>query len=147
MICIVSKNFAKSLDLKHEFDVTVWRHKQRTPSNNDHRTPLIDTGKIKFKNDFLMRALLPGHRWQPCLMFNYGKVGEWWHFLPENWFSVVRYATSEFVVRDKHHVSSIMVCITPKATTFQHPAEIVRHPLRRNDSVYKQGRDIVVCRK
>jgi len=27
MICIVSKNFAKTLDLKREFDVTMWRHK------------------------------------------------------------------------------------------------------------------------
>jgi len=35
------KNFAKTLDLKLEFDVAVWRHKQRTTSNNDHRTPLI----------------------------------------------------------------------------------------------------------
>jgi len=41
MICIVSKNFAKTLDMKREFDVTVWRHKQRTPSNDDHHTPLI----------------------------------------------------------------------------------------------------------
>jgi len=30
MICIVSKNFAKALDLKCKFDVAVWRHKQRT---------------------------------------------------------------------------------------------------------------------
>jgi len=37
----VSKNFAKTLDLKREFDVTVWRHKQRTPSNNDFHTPLL----------------------------------------------------------------------------------------------------------
>jgi len=34
------KNFAKTLDLKREFDVTVWRHKQCTPSNNDHHTRL-----------------------------------------------------------------------------------------------------------
>ena len=40
VMCIVSKNFAKALDLKREFDVAVWRHKHRTPSNNDHHTPL-----------------------------------------------------------------------------------------------------------
>ena len=37
MICIVAKNFAKTLDLKRDFDVT----KQRTPSNNDYHTPLV----------------------------------------------------------------------------------------------------------
>jgi len=41
MICIVSKKLAKMLDLKREFDVTVRRHTQRTPSNNDHHTPLL----------------------------------------------------------------------------------------------------------
>ena len=46
MICIVSKNCAKTLDLKRESDVTVWRHKQRTPSNNDHHTPLLTMGEI-----------------------------------------------------------------------------------------------------
>ena len=53
MICIVSKNFAKTLDLKREFDVTVWRHKQRTPSNNDHYKPLFkNTLKKRFLNFF-----------------------------------------------------------------------------------------------
>ena len=41
MICIVSKKCAKTLDLKRKFDITLWRHKQRTPSSNDHHTPLI----------------------------------------------------------------------------------------------------------
>jgi len=40
LICIVSKNFDKTLDLKREFNVAVWRHKQRTPSNDDHHMPL-----------------------------------------------------------------------------------------------------------
>ena len=39
MMCIVSNNFSKTLDLKREIDVILWRHKQRTSSNNDHRTP------------------------------------------------------------------------------------------------------------
>jgi len=43
MICIVSKNFAKTLGLKREFDVTLWRHKQRTPGNNDQHSPLVFT--------------------------------------------------------------------------------------------------------
>jgi len=41
MLRIVSKNFAKTLDLKCKFDVAVSRHKQRTPSNNDHHTLLL----------------------------------------------------------------------------------------------------------
>jgi len=28
------------LDLKREIDVALWRHKERTPSINDHHTPL-----------------------------------------------------------------------------------------------------------
>ena len=31
------------MDLKRESDVTMWRHKQRTPSNNDHHTPVQTT--------------------------------------------------------------------------------------------------------
>ena len=45
MLCIVSKNFAKTLNLKREFDVTLLRHKQRTPSNNNHHTPLSSLRK------------------------------------------------------------------------------------------------------
>jgi len=39
-IGIASTNFAKTLDRKCEFNVAVWRHKHRPPSNNDHHTPL-----------------------------------------------------------------------------------------------------------
>jgi len=39
MHCV--KKFANTLDLKHEFDVTPWRHKQRIPIDNDHHTPLL----------------------------------------------------------------------------------------------------------
>ena len=31
---IMLKNFAKTLVLKHEYDVKLWRHKQRTPNTN-----------------------------------------------------------------------------------------------------------------
>jgi len=46
MMCVVLKNFAKMLDLKREFDLTVCRHKQRTPSNNEHHTPLQMQGVV-----------------------------------------------------------------------------------------------------
>jgi len=39
MHCV--KNVSKTLDLKHEFGVTMWRHKQRTTSNNDLHTLLV----------------------------------------------------------------------------------------------------------
>ena len=48
MVCIVSANFAKTLDLKCEFDVTLWRHKQRTPINYDHHNATgIDISKCR----------------------------------------------------------------------------------------------------
>ena len=34
-----SKNFAKALVWKHEYDVILWRHKQHTPNTNDHHMP------------------------------------------------------------------------------------------------------------
>jgi len=33
---IMSTNFAKMLAWKHEYDVKLWRHKDRTPETNDH---------------------------------------------------------------------------------------------------------------
>jgi len=37
---IVSTNFTKTLVWKHEYDVQLWRHKQRTRNRNDHHMPL-----------------------------------------------------------------------------------------------------------
>jgi len=39
MHCV--KNVAKTLHLQRELNVTVWRHKQRTRSNNDHHRLLV----------------------------------------------------------------------------------------------------------
>jgi len=39
---IVSANFAKTLVWKREHDVVLWRHNQRTSSNNDYHTPLLN---------------------------------------------------------------------------------------------------------
>jgi len=38
---VLLTNFTKILDYKGVYNVVVWRHKQRTPSNNDQRTPLV----------------------------------------------------------------------------------------------------------
>jgi len=35
----MSTNFAKRLVWKHEYDVKLWRHKERTPNTNDHHVP------------------------------------------------------------------------------------------------------------
>ena len=40
---ITSWNFAKTLVWKQEYDVKLWRHKQRTPNTNDHRMALNET--------------------------------------------------------------------------------------------------------
>ena len=45
VICFVSKHFAKTLDLKRELDVTAWRQNQRTPSNNDYHTPMLNSAQ------------------------------------------------------------------------------------------------------
>jgi len=47
----VSTNFA----WKHEYDVKLWRHKQRTPNKNDHHLPL---NEIPHEN-FLRTPLMP----------------------------------------------------------------------------------------
>ena len=44
----MSTNFAKTLFWKHETDVKLWRHKQRTPTTNDHNMPLNETLQWKF---------------------------------------------------------------------------------------------------
>jgi len=45
---IVSTNFATTLISKHEYDVKLWRHKQRTPNTISHHTPLSETPPWKF---------------------------------------------------------------------------------------------------
>jgi len=64
---IVSTNFAKRLIWKHEYDVKLWRHKQRTPNTNDHHMPLNENPPWKFSayatdycsflSQFTLRAL------------------------------------------------------------------------------------------
>ena len=46
----MSKNFAKTLVWKHEYDVILWRHTQRTPNADDHHMPLNEnTPHEKFR--------------------------------------------------------------------------------------------------
>jgi len=40
---IMSTNFAKKLVWKDEYDVKLWRHKERTANANDNHMPLIET--------------------------------------------------------------------------------------------------------
>jgi len=35
----MSINFVKTLVWKHDYDVKLWRHKERTPNTNDHQSP------------------------------------------------------------------------------------------------------------
>jgi len=41
---IMSTNFAKTLVWKYDYDVELWRHKERTPNKNDHHMPLNEPG-------------------------------------------------------------------------------------------------------
>jgi len=40
---VVSTHFAKIMICKREYDVILWRHRQRISNNNDHYTPLLNT--------------------------------------------------------------------------------------------------------
>jgi len=43
----MSTNFAKTLVLKHEYDVKLRRHKQRNLKTNDHHMPLNEPPLMK----------------------------------------------------------------------------------------------------
>jgi len=57
---IVSTNLAKMLDWKHEYDVKLWRHKQRTPNTNDHLCHWI-----KPTHENFLRTPLTTTYWKP----------------------------------------------------------------------------------
>ena len=38
----------QNVGLKHDYDVKLWRHKQRTPNTNDHQMPLNKTPHENF---------------------------------------------------------------------------------------------------
>jgi len=44
----MSTNYAKMLVWKDEYDVKLWRHKERTANANDHHMPLIETPHANF---------------------------------------------------------------------------------------------------
>jgi len=43
----MSTNFAKTLVWKQDYDVKLWRHKQRTTNTNDYPMPLKETLPMK----------------------------------------------------------------------------------------------------
>ena len=43
----MSTNFAKTLVWKQDYDVILWRHKQRTPNTNNYPMPLNETPPMK----------------------------------------------------------------------------------------------------
>jgi len=44
----MSTNFAKTLVWKQDYDVVLWRHKQRTPNTYDYPMPLNEPPHDKF---------------------------------------------------------------------------------------------------
>jgi len=73
---IVSTNFAKALLWKHEYDVKLWRHKQRTPNTNDHHVPLNETPPVKI---FCVR-----HWGRPCRWHAQSKRSVWFKISGES---------------------------------------------------------------
>jgi len=65
---IVSTNFAKTLVWRHEYDVKLRRHKQRTSNTNDYPMPLNEIPLMKIfcvRHCFTENQLkLPGERVQ-----------------------------------------------------------------------------------
>ena len=55
---VVSTNFAKTLICKREYDVILWRHKQRISNNSDHYTPLLNT---RIWKEGIQSSSRPGH--------------------------------------------------------------------------------------
>ena len=55
---VISINFAKTLVRKREYDVILWRRKERIYSNNDHHKPLLNT-KILYGG--IQLSSRPGH--------------------------------------------------------------------------------------
>ena len=62
----MSTNFAKTLVWKHEYDVNLWHHKQRTPNTNDHHVPLNEL--LPMKIFCLRHRLLGTARWTVCIL-------------------------------------------------------------------------------
>jgi len=54
---VMSTNFAKTLVCKREYDVILWRHKQRVSSKNDQHTPLLYT---RIRKGASNQAVAPG---------------------------------------------------------------------------------------
>jgi len=54
----MSTNFAKTLVWKHECDVRLRRHKDRTPQTNDHHMPLNESPHENFLRPPLFECLL-----------------------------------------------------------------------------------------
>jgi len=55
---VVSTNFAKTLICKREYDVILWRHKERISNNNDHYTPMLNT---RIWKGGIQSSSRPGH--------------------------------------------------------------------------------------
>ena len=53
---IMSTNFHKTLAWKHEYDVKLWRHKERTPNTNHHHISLNEPPPVKI---FCLRHCRP----------------------------------------------------------------------------------------
>ena len=70
----MSTNFAKTLFWKHEYDVKLQRHKERTPNANDHHMPLYENPH----ENFLRTPLNYAHKEYVCTLFEKFSNQPWW---------------------------------------------------------------------
>jgi len=69
---IMSTNFAKTLVWKHEYDVKLWHHKERTPNTNDYHMPLNENPHENFLRTPLSALMHSRWSWN-CLFLSYKK--------------------------------------------------------------------------
>ena len=60
----MSTNFAKTLVWKQDYDVILWRHKQRTPNTNDYPMPLNETPPMK--SFYVRHCFEDSDFWKSC---------------------------------------------------------------------------------
>ena len=83
MHIVVSTNFAQTLAWKHEYDVILRRHKQRTSNTNDYHMPLNEPLHEKF-----LRTPLPLSIFSPM-------SAPYFHHLPrfDFWINMSKFQT------------------------------------------------------
>jgi len=88
----MSTNFAKTLVWKQDYDVILWRHKQRTPNTNDYPMPLNETRPMKsfcvrhWAHQWHLDWDTPAELYAWCISWNLESWGVGMHFMQRIWY-------------------------------------------------------------